>query len=83
LFETARGKQPKVVNHDDHIFDRLVGVQARTRENLFDTEVIVMELYSIRRSLRRGSTTRATNGGVPKEIIQSWKWLGDINGACP
>jgi hypothetical protein len=82
VFQTSRGKQAKIGAYDDEFLDRLVGVRGR-RARLFDPGVNVMEVYSLHRSLRRGSTTRATNRGVPKEIIEMnnrWRKLEAARG---
>jgi hypothetical protein len=82
VFQTSRGKQAKIGAYDDEFLDRLVGVRGR-RARLFDPSVNVMEVYSLRISLRRGSTTRATNRGAPKEIIEMnnrWRKLEAARG---
>jgi hypothetical protein len=60
--------------------DRLVGVRG-PRAKLFDPGIKVMEVYSLRRSLRRGSTTRATNRSIPKEIIKKKNWWSELEAA--
>jgi hypothetical protein len=83
VFQTAsRGRQAKVGDYDDEFLDRLVRVRAR-KAKLFDPGVNVVEVYSLRRSLRHGSTTRATNAGVSKEIIEMnnrWRKLEAARG---
>ncbi len=37
---------------------------------MFAPDLNVVEVYSLRRSLRRGSTSAAKNKGVTKEIIE-------------
>jgi hypothetical protein len=69
VFQTARGKQLRIGDYEDEFIDPLV--QARiVRSSLFAPDLNVVEVYSLRRSLRRGSASAATNKGVPKEIIE-------------
>jgi hypothetical protein len=82
VFQTSRGKQAKIGVYDAEYLDRLVGVSGR-RARLFDPRINVMEVYSLGRSLERGSTTRASNGGIPKEIIKMnnrWRKLEAAHG---
>jgi hypothetical protein len=82
VFQSSKGRQAKVGDYDDEFLERLVQVRAR-KSKLFDPGVNVVEVYSLRRSLRRGSTTRATNAGVPKETIEMnnrWRKLEAARG---
>jgi hypothetical protein len=56
-------------------FDILKRLQFRNPE-ILSPDVKVEDEFSVRRSLRRGSTTQAQNVGVPKEVIEAnnrWK----------
>jgi hypothetical protein len=85
VFQTAKGKQSRIGDYEDDFIDRLV--QARiVRPSLFAPDLNVVEVYSLRRSLRRGSTSAATNKGVPKEIIEMnnrWRKLEAARGRRP
>ena len=59
----------KISDFDPFFHDALRNVQAQ-RPDLITKEVKVGEVYSLRRSLRRGSTTRARNVNVPEENIE-------------
>jgi hypothetical protein len=61
--------EPAQIKHLDHLFHKyLLAVQSR-RSDLIPESVDVMNVYSIRRSLRRGSTTQARNVKVPRDVI--------------
>ena len=82
VFQSSKGRQAKVGDYDDEFLERLVQVRAR-KSKLFDPGVNVVEVYSLRRLLRRGSTTQATNAGVPKETIEMnnrWRKLEAARG---
>jgi hypothetical protein len=59
VFQSKKGKQAKIGEYEDEFLDRLV--QARiSRPSLFAPDLKVTEVYSLQRSLRRGSTRAAT-----------------------
>jgi hypothetical protein len=68
-FQTARGKQSKIRDYKDDFIDCLVQVRV-VMPSLFAPDLNMIEAYSLRRSLRRGSTSAAKHKGVPKEIIE-------------
>ena len=79
------GKQAKIGSYEDEFLDRLVSVQER-KGNLFEPGVNVMEVYSLRRSLRRGSTSEAVNKQVPQFIINlnnRWRQFEAARGRRP
>ncbi len=85
MFQNARGKQAKIGNYEDEFLDRMVGARI-ARPSLFDPGVNVTEVYSLRRSLRRGSTTRARNQGVPEALIEMnnrWRKVESARGRRP
>jgi hypothetical protein len=51
VFQTSKGKQSKVGNYEEKFLSRLVKV-GTTKYKLFDAGVKVVEVYSLRRSLR-------------------------------
>jgi hypothetical protein len=85
IFQTKKGKQAKIGDYEEEFLDRLV--QARiSRPNLFAPDLNVVEVYSLRRSLRRGSTSAATNKRVPKEVIElnnRWRKFEAARGRRP
>ncbi len=68
VFQNARGKQAKIGSYKDEFLDRIVSLCAR-KGLLFDPGVNMVEVYSLRRSLRRGSMSEAINKQVPQFII--------------
>jgi hypothetical protein len=85
VFHTSKGKQSKIGDYEDDFIDCLV--QARVvGPSLFTPDLNVVEVYSLRRSLRRGLTSAATNKGVPKESIEMnnrWRKLEAMQGRNP
>ncbi len=55
-------------NLESTFFDRLEQIQA-TRPDLIPPSDDVVEEYGIYKSFRRGSTSEATNKGLPPEVI--------------
>jgi hypothetical protein len=85
VFQNARGKQAKIGSYEDEFLDRIVSVRAR-KSLLFDPGVNVVEVYSLRRSLRRGSTSEAINKQVPQFIINlnnRWRQFEAAKGRRP
>jgi len=64
----GRGKA-RIADFDPFFHDALRHIQSR-RPELIKEEVDVGQAFSLRRSLRRGSTTHARNMGVSEEIIE-------------
>ena len=70
------------VEMNDHFHTLLEDVQS-FREDLLPTSVDIHEDYNIFRSLRRGSTARATDMRVPKTVIElhnRWKTIENSKG---
>ena len=85
VFKTTRGNQAKIGNYEDEFLDRLTQTRV-ARPSLFAPDVNVTEVYSLRRSLRRGSTSEAANRGVPKDIIEMnnrWRKFEAARGRRP
>jgi hypothetical protein len=53
----------------DVIFHKYMLMVQDQHPNLLGPEIDVVVAYSLRRSLRRGSTAQARNKGIPKDII--------------
>ncbi len=70
VFARSDGKGRSSISDFDPIFhEALRDVQAR-RSDLIKGDVEVADVFSLRRSLRRGSTTQARNKKVPEEHIE-------------
>jgi hypothetical protein len=69
-FRNSRGLKIKAGDMEPVFFDRLEQVQA-SRPDLIPTSDDVVEDYGIYRSFRRGSTSEATNQGLPPEVIDA------------
>ena len=63
-------KRASVGDMDLLLHDILRQVQIR-RPDVLPSNVLVGDEYSVRRSLRRGSTSEAQNAQVPKEVIEA------------
>jgi hypothetical protein len=68
LFRDANAHRVKAFSFEPAFFDRLEQVQAM-RPDLIPATDDVVEEYGIYRSFRRGSTSEATNKGLPPEVI--------------
>eukprot|EP00978_Attheya_sp_CCMP212_P014301 scaffold36374_cov58-Attheya_sp.AAC.7 len=78
-------RQAKQSDLDPDFTSVLLRVQARW-PNIIPPSVNVQDEYSIRRSLRRGSTTQAGNMQIPKEVIEAnnrWRKHGNSRGVLP
>jgi hypothetical protein len=85
LFVDAKGNQAKIGFFDDEFTEQLTRVKM-LKPHLFEPGLNIVEAYSLRRSLRRGSTSEATNRGVPKELIEMnnrWRKLENAKGRKP
>jgi hypothetical protein len=69
IFRNKKGQQAKIGLYDDEFLDRLVGIRVAL-PHLFAPEINVAEVYSLQRSLHRGSTTEARNRGVHQDVIE-------------
>jgi len=63
-------RRASVGDMDLLLHDILRQVQVR-RPDVLPPDVVVEDEYSVRRSLRRGSTSEAQNAHVPKEVIEA------------
>ena len=63
LFVDGKGVQRKVGTYNDEFWDRLQRVRM-AKPFLFEPKVKIKNAYGLRRSLRRGSNSEATNNGV-------------------
>jgi hypothetical protein len=85
MFQNTRGKQAKIGSYEDEFLERMVGVRI-AKPNLLDPGVNVAEVYSLRRSIQRGSATRARNQGVPEAVIKMnnrWRKVESARGRRP
>jgi hypothetical protein len=56
------------------------------KPHLFEPGLNIVDAYSLRRSLRRGSTPEAINWGVPKDLIEMnnrWRKFENSKGRRP
>ncbi len=60
MFVDAKGNQAKIGQFDDEFAERLTRIKM-LKPHLFEPSLNIVEAYSLRRSLRRGSTSEATN----------------------
>ncbi len=70
LFCNSQGTKAKALDFEPGFFDRLEQVQLFHPELIPSTDDVV-EDYGIYRSFRRGSTSEATNQGLPPEVIDT------------
>ena len=85
VFVDDKGKQRKIGFYHGLFHDRLSRVKL-TKPNLFEPNLEIADAYSLRRSLRRGSTTEATNAGVDPKIIDlnnRWRKFEESKGRRP
>jgi hypothetical protein len=68
LFRNNLGQRIKASDMESSFFDRLEQVQ-ELRPDLIPNSDDVSEEYGVYRSFRRGSTSEATNQGLPPEVI--------------
>ena len=74
LFRNSHGQRTKASDVEPRFFDRLEHVQV-IRPDLIPPTDDVVEEYGIYRSFRRGSTSEATNQGLPPEVIDmNYRW---------
>jgi hypothetical protein len=68
LFRNSQGQRIKARDMEPRFFDRLEQIQSNRPDLIPPTDDVVEE-YGIYRSFRRGSTSEATNQGIPPEVI--------------
>jgi hypothetical protein len=69
LRPTIMARLPARIKELDVIFHKYLLIVQEERPDIIATKINVPKMYSLRRSLRRGSTAQARNVGVPKDII--------------
>jgi hypothetical protein len=85
MFVDAKGNQAKIGQYDDEFTERLTRIKM-LKPHLFEPGLNIVEAYSLRRSLRRGSTSEAINRGVPKDLIEMnnrWRKFENSKGRRP
>eukprot|EP00980_Cylindrotheca_fusiformis_P023557 scaffold10595_cov116-Cylindrotheca_fusiformis.AAC.1 len=85
IFRQPDGEQAKIGQYDEEFITRLIRVQGR-RPDLFEPNLEVVDVYGLRRSPRRGSTSEATNAGVRREVIElnnRWRKFERAKGRNP
>jgi len=70
LFRNKMGLKIRAIDFEPQFFDRLESIQS-LRPDLIPPTDNVSEEYGIYRSFRRGSTSAATNNGLPPEVIEA------------
>ena len=84
LFVNERGKRARMVEFNSQ-FQDLVEEAREVCPRVFP-EKASLEDYNLRRSLRRGSTTQATNNKVPQatiDLVNRWRKKERAKGANP
>lgn len=79
------GRQRKIGSYDPEFHDRLNRVKDE-KPRLFEPNQDIADAFSLRRSLRRGSTTEARNGKVRDEVVEMnnrWRTFERARGRMP
>jgi len=82
VFVNHKKKQAKIGEFQDEFVVRLRRARA-VKPALFAPDVVIEEVYNLRRSLRRGATTEAGNQKVPKSIVDMnnrWRKMEQARG---
>jgi len=85
IYRDRNGGQAKIGDYDSQFIDRLKRVQME-KPNLFDPKMDIGDAYGLRRSLRRGSTSEATNAKVRQPVIElnnRWRKFDESKGKRP
>eukprot|EP00980_Cylindrotheca_fusiformis_P022604 scaffold9499_cov94-Cylindrotheca_fusiformis.AAC.1 len=85
IFRQPDGEQARIGKYDEEFITRLIRVQER-RPDLFEPGLDVVDVYGLRRSPRRGSTSEATNAGVRREVVElnnCWRKFERAKGRNP
>ena len=69
VFVDSKGNQAKIGQYDDEFTGRLTRIKM-LKPHLFEPGLNIVDAYSLRRSLRRGSTPEAIDRGFPKDLIE-------------
>jgi macrodomain Ter protein organizer (MatP/YcbG family) len=83
--KSTKNVRAKVADLDFLFWDVLARVQEKY-PNIIAPTVVVLEEYSVMRSLRRGVTSHAQNLKIPKEIIETnnrWRKFDRARGMTP
>jgi len=70
LFRSKTGSKIRAIDVEPQFFDRLESIQS-LRPDLISPTDNISEEYGIYRSFRRGSTSEATNKGLPPDAIEA------------
>jgi len=82
VFLNHKKKQAKISEFQDEFVVRLTRATA-VKPLLFAPDVVIEDVYNLRRSLRRGATTEAGNQKIPKFIVDQnnrWRKLEQARG---
>ena len=80
LFGREDGSRAPLSDYHDVFYEPLEELQ-RTHPHLISPDIIVRDVFGIRRSLRRGVTAHALNRKVPEELINTInRWRSKKNG---
>jgi hypothetical protein len=82
VFLNSKKKNAKIGEFQDE-FVTLLGRARATKPLLFAPDVVIEEVYSLRRSLRRGATTEAGNQKVAKSVVDlnnRWRKIEQAKG---
>jgi hypothetical protein len=85
VFVDKKGNQAKIGSFDEDFHERMYRVKMRV-PHLFELGIEINVVYSLRRSGQRGSTSEATNGGVPREVVElnnRWRKIEGARGRRP
>ena len=85
LFVDQKKNQAKIGQYDDEFTERLTRIKM-LKPHLFEPGLNIVDAYSLRRSLPRGSTLEAINRGVPKDLIEMnnrWRKFENSKGRRP
>lgn len=85
VFVNGRGQQRKIGFYNAEFYDRLARVKLH-KAHLFEPNLEISNAYGLSRSLRRGSTSEATNAGVSQPTIDlnnRWRKFERSKGRMP
>lgn len=90
MFRVVKGKSGRVakatVGDLDLLFHGVLKRVQALHPDIIPAHVNIEEDYSVKRSLRRGSTTEAQNRGIPSDVIEAnnrWRKHMHANGSLP
>lgn len=85
VFQGRGGRQRKIGSFNQEFHDRLNRVK-EIKSRLFESDLSIADAFSLRRSLRRGSTTEARNKKVREEVVEMnnrWRKFEKARGRMP